>query len=92
MAKMRELPMPSTSGFIEPSVKVVTKGRPPKKVDTSTHREPSAFEHALKSTQDSCSPKVCMFYFSLSCHAYANDTDCNNPLKRGSNFFYFIAR
>lgn len=57
LAKLRELIKPDTTSLIEPSQKVVTKGRPGKKIDTSTQRDPSAFEY-VDSNKNSCSLKV----------------------------------
>ncbi|KAK9284672.1 hypothetical protein L1049_023848 [Liquidambar formosana] len=54
--KLREMVCPSTTHLHEPiEVKHRTRGRPKKKIDTSTRRDPSGFEYAL-SGQDSYSP------------------------------------
>ena len=56
LKKIRELSKPESTHLIEPEVKSRTRGRPSMKVDTSTRRDPSAFE-LVSSAQDSYSPK-----------------------------------
>ncbi|KAL7111232.1 hypothetical protein ACP275_05G075400 [Erythranthe tilingii] len=59
IAKVREILKPEVNGLVEPSKKVVTKGRPSKKIDKSTRRDPSAFEYQ-ESIKGSCSQKDSM--------------------------------
>ncbi|KAL7164378.1 hypothetical protein ACSBR2_040315 [Camellia fascicularis] len=55
--KPTELAKPDCTFFIKPDVKSNSQGRPKLKIETSTHREPFAFE-IVASAQDSYSPGV----------------------------------
>lgn len=57
LKKLREIVAPDSSHMMEPEVKTTARGRPHRKIDTSTWCEPSEFK-ILSSMQDSYSPPV----------------------------------
>ncbi|KAH9753465.1 protein FAR1-RELATED SEQUENCE [Citrus sinensis] len=57
LKKLKEIANPGCTFLLDPEVKTRTRGRPSIKVDTSTRRDPSAFEISL-SGQESCSLNV----------------------------------
>ncbi|KAL7171017.1 hypothetical protein ACSBR2_035806 [Camellia fascicularis] len=57
LKKLREIHTPESTFLIEPEVKLNLQGRPSLKIDTSTRREPSAFEF-VPFAHDSYSPSV----------------------------------
>ena len=57
LKKLKEIANPGCTFLLDPEVKTRTRGRPSIKVDTSTRRDPFAFEISL-SGQESCSLNV----------------------------------